>query len=148
MDKEKLTRSILMIIASCIFIFSITIGFYYVFHPHYFYTIEEPSYINITGLNTESISKEPILDCYDKFDKDSYTGTIVSVPIYFKKCYMYYLPINEPYIKEKNIYLYNIITYQWIFLLFYLLLFFLDESHKYYYKRKSYIRILIRKYKH
>lgn len=147
MDKEKVSKNILNIIALGILIFSLLIGFYYVFNPHYFYVSHDPYSMELTQIRINDVDLiEPSLDCSGQTRHGD--DKLISIQIYWKTCYMDNLPLSEPYIKQKNIYLYYIIANQWIILLLYLFIFLLDECHKYYYKKESYIRAIIRKYKH
>lgn len=144
MDKERLTRYLLNSVAVCVFIFSIGLSLYFLLNPHYFYTYHSYDAIKVVGEQY----KEPSLNCTEIDKETAYNLNALHIQIYFFDCYMYNLPEYDPYIKEKNPFVYYIISNQGWFLLLYLIIFLLDEWHRYYYKKASYIRNAFHFFKH
>ena len=167
MDKEYWINVIFKIIAVIVLIFALYITIYQIVNPNYFYTMSSNSeYINcylknssnnIIGFDKTTYSfcdynssiKYPVLECDDseKF-KDVKYSNVIHVKIYYKDCYMYNLPENNPYIIEENKLIYYSIKNQYLVVLFFMIIVFLNELYRYKYNRGSYIKKLYDKFKH
>ena len=103
----------------CLFLTIIAICMYAIFNPQYFHAVEGIDSNRMNYYIIDENIKEPILDCenYSYFEEKEYDN-VELVKIYWKKCAMYNLPENEPYIKNKNKFIWFITKYQLFIIIF------------------------------
>ena len=168
MDK-RILKGIFIFIAIVVAVFSIYIYVYYATHPHYFLAVEgkyDAPIVNNLKLeelednnsmlfipNQEEVEQliyyvdpeieEPILECENigEFQEKNYIN-VLKARIFWKECYIYNLPHNEPYLKKANKFVYYVTKYQGFIFLLYVLIYYLDMK---YVKKKNYLKDVINK---